>query len=54
MTLQTKKLTYQEYLAGPVIKARYDIIDGEMIMSAKPTLRIEVAFHGDLSVCYRA
>ena len=38
MTLQTKKLTYEEYLAGPVIKASYDIIDGEMIMSAKPTL----------------
>lgn len=38
MTLNTKKLTYQEYLDMPEMRARYDIIDGEMIMSAKPTL----------------
>jgi Uma2 family endonuclease len=33
-----KKPTYQEYLDMPEMRARYDIIDGEMIMSAKPTL----------------
>ena len=38
MTLNTKKLTYQQYLDTPEMRARYDIIDGEMIMSAKPTL----------------
>jgi Uma2 family endonuclease len=38
MTLQTRKLTYQEYLAGPEIKARYDIIDGEMVMAPAPSL----------------
>ena len=37
MTLQTKKLTYQEYLAGPELEARYDIIDGEMIMAPGAT-----------------
>ena len=36
MTLQTKKLTYQEYLDGPEIRARYDIVDGEMIMAPSP------------------
>ena len=38
MTLQTGKLTYQEYLAGPEIKARYDIIDGEMVMAPAPSV----------------
>jgi Uma2 family endonuclease len=37
MTLQTKKLTYQEFLDGPEIKARYDIVDGEMIMAPVPS-----------------
>ena len=37
MSLQTRKLTYQEYLASPEIKARYDIIDGEMVMAPSPT-----------------
>ncbi|HLF05513.1 MAG TPA: Uma2 family endonuclease [Dehalococcoidia bacterium] len=38
MTLQTKLLTYEEYLAGPEIKARYDIVDGEMIMAPSPNV----------------
>ena len=38
MTLQTKKLTYEGYLASPEIKARYDIIDGEMVMAPAPSL----------------
>ncbi|HLF03952.1 MAG TPA: hypothetical protein VI855_01885, partial [Dehalococcoidia bacterium] len=38
MTVQTRRLTYEEYLAGPEIKARYDIVDGEMIMAPAPTL----------------
>lgn len=38
MTLQTKRLTYEEYLAGPEIKARYDIVDGEMIMAPSPNV----------------
>ena len=37
MPLQTKKLTYEEYLKGPEIKARYDIVDGRMIMAPSPT-----------------
>ena len=36
MTLQTEKLTYQEYLDGPETKARYDIVDGEMVMAPSP------------------
>lgn len=38
MTVQTRRLTYEEYLASPEIKARYDIVDGEMIMAPAPTL----------------
>ena len=38
MTLQTQLLTYEEYLKGPEIKARYDIVDGVMIMVPAPTL----------------
>jgi Uma2 family endonuclease len=38
MTVQTQRLTYEEYLAGPEIKARYDIVDGEMILLPKPTV----------------
>ena len=37
MTLQTERLTYEEYLNGPEIKARYDIVDGGLIMSPRPT-----------------
>lgn len=38
MTLQTRKLTYEEYLKSPEIKQRYEIVDGEMIMAPAPTL----------------
>ena len=38
MTLQTRKLTYEEYLKGPEIKARYNIVDGVMIMAPAPTM----------------
>ncbi len=36
MTLQTR-LTYQDYLDSPETKARYEIIDGELLMAAGPT-----------------
>lgn len=39
MTLETKRLTYEDYLSGPEIKQRYDIIDGEMIMAPSPNLQ---------------
>ena len=42
MTLQTRKLTYEEYLAGPEIKARYDIVDGQMIVAPSPTLEHQI------------
>lgn len=36
--LETKPLTYEDYLALPEIEGRYDIIDGELIlMSPAPT-----------------
>jgi Uma2 family endonuclease len=38
MTLETKKITYEEYLKMPETRARYDIVDGVMIMAAAPTL----------------
>jgi Uma2 family endonuclease len=38
MTTQTRRLTYEEYLKTPEIKARYDILDGVMTMAPAPTL----------------
>ena len=35
-TTATTRLTYEEYLKEPVTMSRYDIVDGEMIMSAAP------------------
>lgn len=37
--IDTKHLTFADYLLLPTIVQRYDIIDGEMIMSAAPTPR---------------
>jgi Uma2 family endonuclease len=37
--IDTKHLTFADYLLSPTIKQRYDIIDGEMVMSAAPTPR---------------
>jgi len=38
MTLQTRRLTYEEYLESPEIKQRYEIVDGQMIMAPSPTV----------------
>ncbi len=38
MTLQTTRLTYEEYLSGPEIKQRYEIVDGVMIMPPSPNV----------------
>lgn len=37
MTMDLKHLTYQQYLDLPEMKARYSIIDGELVMAAAPT-----------------
>jgi len=37
MTVDVKRLTYLEYLETPEIKQRYEILDGEMIMTPAPT-----------------
>jgi Uma2 family endonuclease len=37
--IDTKHLTFVDYLLSPTIMQRYDIIDGEMVMSAAPTPR---------------
>jgi Uma2 family endonuclease len=37
MIVETTLLTYEDYLALPETKRRYDIIDGEMIMAPAPT-----------------
>ena len=39
MTTRTKLLTYAEYLQEPEVMARFDIIDGEVIMSASPSFK---------------
>jgi hypothetical protein len=36
MAVETRKLTYEEYLAMPEMRCRYEIIDGEMIMAPSP------------------
>ncbi len=38
MTIETERLTYEDYLNGPEIKQRYDIVDGMMIMASSPNL----------------
>lgn len=37
MTADLKHLTYEVYLALPEMKARYSIIDGELVVEATPT-----------------
>jgi len=37
MTVDLKHLTYQEYLDLPEMKARYSILDGELMRAAAPT-----------------
>jgi Uma2 family endonuclease len=37
MTVDLKHLTYQQYLDLPEMKARYSIVDGELVMAAPPT-----------------
>jgi Uma2 family endonuclease len=37
VTADLKHLTYAEYLALPEMRARYSIIDGELVMDAAPT-----------------
>ncbi len=37
MTTETRRMTYEEYLEGPEIKGRYDVIDGVLIMAPSPT-----------------
>ena len=37
MTVDLKHLTYDVYLAMPEMRARYSIIDGELVMAAAPT-----------------
>jgi Uma2 family endonuclease len=36
MAVETRKLTYEDYLATPEMRCRYEIIDGEMIMAPRP------------------
>ena len=38
MTTTQSKLTYREYLKEPVTMSRYDIVDGEVVMSAAPNI----------------
>ncbi|MCH7653545.1 MAG: Uma2 family endonuclease, partial [Chloroflexi bacterium] len=37
MTTETRRMTYEEYLEGPEIKGRYDIVDGVLKMAPSPT-----------------
>ena len=53
-TTATTRLTYEEYLKEPESMLRYEIVDGEMIMSAAPQRRItrellKRAFSGPLT-----
>ena len=42
MTIPATRLTYQEYLDSPETIARYDILDGEMVMAPAPIFRHQV------------
>jgi Uma2 family endonuclease len=37
MTVDLKRLTYRQYLDLPEMKARYSIVDGELVLAAAPT-----------------
>jgi hypothetical protein len=37
MTVDLKHLTYADYLSLPEMKARYSIVDGELVLAAAPT-----------------
>ena len=37
MTTETTRMSYEEYLEGPEIEGRFDIIDGVLIMAPSPT-----------------
>ncbi|MCI0529774.1 MAG: Uma2 family endonuclease, partial [Nitrospira sp.] len=38
MSMETKRLTYEEFLELPEIKGRYEVVDGELIyMTPGPT-----------------
>jgi Uma2 family endonuclease len=46
MTVDLKHLTYQEYLDLPEMKARYSIVDGELVMAAAPTPEHQMVVQG--------
>jgi Uma2 family endonuclease len=37
MSTETKRLTFEAYLASPEMRKRYDIVDGVLLMSPGPT-----------------
>ena len=43
MTTQAGALTYADYLNAPETMERFEIIDGEVVMSARPTLHHQIA-----------
>jgi Uma2 family endonuclease len=51
--LDTKHLTFIDYLLSPTIMQRYDILDGEMVMSAAPTGKHQEII-GNIFVAVRA
>jgi Uma2 family endonuclease len=51
--IDTKHLTFANYLFLPTIRQRYDIIDGEMVMTAAPTGRHQW-ISGNLHLALRA
>src|SRR5262245_5110108 len=45
MTVDLKHLTYADYLCLPEMKARYSIIDGELVMDGAPTPDHQIVLH---------
>jgi Uma2 family endonuclease len=39
MAIATERLTYEQYLAEPEIRRRYDIIDGVRVFMTNPTIQ---------------
>ena len=39
---RTERLTLEEYLKTPEMKTRFDVVDGEIIMAAAPSLKHQI------------
>jgi len=53
MAIATDRLTYEQYMAEPEIRRRYDILDGVRVFMTNPTIQHQIIL-GNLYVGFRA